>query len=374
MTFEEFAEFAERFARDHGERGTLSARHLKRLAAGCGPNGTTVGTPRPATARLLERIFGTSIDNLLGDPAASVSSANHEGDELHERLRTSARIDTGVLAVVNRQLADVRELDRQVGALVTNPEVLAKTEQIKGLFLHSLSPNMRERLAAILSQLCTLAGWQALDLGQLTKAWQQYETAKTAAAESGNVALAVHARAEQAFVLLDLGDTTAAINVLETCRAQATRCGGDALRAWLAAAHGEALAAGGDEARSLTAFDQAQALPSAVMAEPDQPFVAIATEHLDRWRGHAMARLGHREAPTSLASALTKLDATFVRAEAALRVDLAMACSRAKEPDLAHEHAGRARSLAEQLGSARQLGRLQALDLSNTALTDGHLD
>ncbi|MEU5262441.1 NUDIX domain-containing protein [Amycolatopsis sp. NPDC021455] len=65
QTFEEFAEFAEKFAREHDEPGTLSVRHLGRLVAGAHPDGRPLGAVRPATARLLERIFGLSIDELL---------------------------------------------------------------------------------------------------------------------------------------------------------------------------------------------------------------------------------------------------------------------------------------------------------------------
>jgi 8-oxo-dGTP pyrophosphatase MutT (NUDIX family) len=65
QTFEEFAEFAAKFAREHDEPGTLSVRHLGRLVAGVHPDGRPLGTVRPATARLLERIFGRSIDELL---------------------------------------------------------------------------------------------------------------------------------------------------------------------------------------------------------------------------------------------------------------------------------------------------------------------
>src|SRR5690348_4626487 len=65
QTFEEFAEFAEKFAREHDEPGTLSVRHLGRLVAGAHPDGRPLGTVRPATARLLERIFGLSIVELL---------------------------------------------------------------------------------------------------------------------------------------------------------------------------------------------------------------------------------------------------------------------------------------------------------------------
>ncbi len=69
MTFEEFAQHAEIFARDHGEQGTLSLRHLQRLVSG-----RPVGTPRPATTRLLERLFGEPLAVLLAPPETTPHS------------------------------------------------------------------------------------------------------------------------------------------------------------------------------------------------------------------------------------------------------------------------------------------------------------
>src|SRR4051812_16765518 len=65
QTFEEFAEFAEMFAREHREPGSVGVRHLQRLAAGRKPSGEPLSPVRPSTARLLERIFGVGIDVLL---------------------------------------------------------------------------------------------------------------------------------------------------------------------------------------------------------------------------------------------------------------------------------------------------------------------
>lgn len=75
QTFEEFVEYAETFAREHGERGTLSLRHLQRLAAGRRSGGNPPGQLRPATARLLEHIFHTSIDQLLAPPGEETNGS-----------------------------------------------------------------------------------------------------------------------------------------------------------------------------------------------------------------------------------------------------------------------------------------------------------
>ncbi|WP_156960180.1 transcriptional regulator [Amycolatopsis taiwanensis] len=79
LTLEEFVEFAEVFAREHGERGTLSLRHLKRLVAARGENGAPLGPLRPATARLLEKIFGLAVDDLLKPPEESAGGQVEAG-------------------------------------------------------------------------------------------------------------------------------------------------------------------------------------------------------------------------------------------------------------------------------------------------------
>ena len=73
QTLEEFVEFAEGFAREHEEPGTLGVRHLQRLITGRGPGGRALGPVRPATARLLESIFGATIEALLAPPTESSS-------------------------------------------------------------------------------------------------------------------------------------------------------------------------------------------------------------------------------------------------------------------------------------------------------------
>ena len=74
QTLEKFAEYAENFAREHGEPGTLGVRHLQRLMSGRGPGGKPLGPVRPVTARLLERIFGEPIDTLLAEPVESAEA------------------------------------------------------------------------------------------------------------------------------------------------------------------------------------------------------------------------------------------------------------------------------------------------------------
>ena len=140
-TLEELAKYAETFACEHGEPGTVSARHLDRLVSGRGENGKPLGRPRQVTARLLERIFRITIDELLSAPVDTPNDTRDE-HELREMLRASARIDGSVLALLHDQLTTTRRLDRQLGAIVAHDEVLTKTQQVTGLLWIRWSPNL----------------------------------------------------------------------------------------------------------------------------------------------------------------------------------------------------------------------------------------
>jgi len=355
MTHEEFVQYAEAFARDHREPGTLSLRHLQRLVSG-----QPLGALRPATARLFERIFDEPIATLLAPPKTITNNRENPADELRQLLDTARRVDGSTIELLHQQLDGIRRLDRKLGAIVVRDELNAKIRQVQRLTTYSLAPGTREPLAALLSEMHTLAGWQALDLGDIPGAWQYYEHSRAAAAQSKSIPHETHAAAEQAFVLIDADATHNAVDLLDHARRRADTASPRILRAWLAAAHGEALAAHGDQSASLHAFDHAAHLLPDDPSD-DRPYVALDPVHLARWRGHALARSGHPDAITVLTDALNRLDPSFVRAATALRVDLATALAATGDQDEARTHADQARALAGGLGSQRQHRRLKAL-------------
>lgn len=355
MTYEEFVQHAETFARDHHEPGTLSLRHLQRLVSG-----RPLGALRPATARLLEHLFGEPITTLLAPPKTVTADSENFAGGLCQLLDAARRVDGSTIELLHQQLDAIRRLDRKLGAIVVRDELNAKIRQVQRLTTYSLAPSTREPLAALLSEMHTLAGWQALDLGDIPEAWQHYEQSRSAAAQSHSIAHEAHAAAEQAFVLIDAGVTGGAVDFLDHARRRADRTSPRILRSWLAAAHGEALAAHGDQSASLHAFDHAaHLLPDDPSDE--RPYVALDPLHLARWRGHALARFGHPDATAVLTDALGRLDPTFVRAETALRVDLATALAANGDRDEARTHADYAAQLAIQVGSARQRRRIKTL-------------
>ncbi|WP_236791859.1 hypothetical protein [Amycolatopsis sp. GM8] len=362
-TLAEFVEYAERFAHQVGERGTLSERNLKRLMAGRAADGSPGGTPRVATSRLLERLFGTSIQELLSPPGATSDALYAEGEqELRRMLSVARRVDTSILALIHSQLDAIRRIDRQLGAPVVREEVEAKIRQVNILLSFSLTPGTRDQLAAIRAELGTLAGWQALDLGNLLGSWRQYESAKAAINETSHFEFKAHTAAEQAFVLVDLGNADAADELLSTTRTVAEKNAGHLLRAWLAAAHGEVLAARGNRSASLRAFDRAIRLMPTDTAAASGPYVMLDEIHLARWRGHALSRVGDPEAAGVLRKALSGLDQSFTRAEASLRVDLAAALVVQNERESAEQQVTKARALAQDIGSVRQNRRISRLD------------
>lgn len=356
MTYEEFVHHAEAFARDHHEPGTLSLRHLQRLASG-----QQNGALRPATARLLEHLLGEPITALLAPPKNTIENENEDsGAELRHLLDTARRVDHSTITLLHQQLDAIRRLDRQLGAVIVRDELKTKISQVGQLTTYSLAAGVREPLTALLSEMHTLAGWQALDLGDITDSWHHYEQSRAAAAQSDSIPYQSHAAAEQAFVLIDAGVTGDAVDLLGHVRRRADTTAPRILRSWLAAAHGEALAAHGDRSASLHAFDHAAALLPDDLSD-DRPYVALDTIHLARWRGHALARFGDPDATAVLTSALAALDPSFVRAETALRVDLATALAAAGEVDEARVYADQAIRLAAQVGSARQRRRVKTL-------------
>ncbi|WP_200834760.1 transcriptional regulator [Amycolatopsis alkalitolerans] len=103
LTLEEFSEYAERFARENAEPGTLSVRHLNRLVAGHGPKGEPLGQLRPATARLLERIFAVPVDELLASPRGAMVAP--------ELLAAFGWLDGHVGTQVTRRVAELERAE-----------------------------------------------------------------------------------------------------------------------------------------------------------------------------------------------------------------------------------------------------------------------
>jgi tetratricopeptide (TPR) repeat protein len=238
----------------------------------------------------------------------------------------------------------------------------AQMSTLTQLLHYCLLDSTRRPIAGALADAAALAGWQALDVGALSRAWEHHETAATAGRIADEPASLAHARGQQAYALLEIGRSDDALTLVRDAREQAGRRIPNRLISWLWCAEAEVAAAAGLESESRQALDQADAvLPPGSGDDPELPYVSLDQHHLVRWRGSTLARLGDHEAVADLSRALSTIGPEYVRAQTGLHVDLAQALISADAQDAAEQHIVTARSLASQIGSVRQLRRLAKL-------------
>lgn len=322
-------------------------------------NGRT--TASATYQRLFRDIYGL-INEELGFPPAPEDNED-EVEELRSRLTIARTVDAGTVALFRQQVETARHVDRRFGGITVLDELRSQIAQIERLLDYSTMRGQREALAGVLTEAAALAGWEALDRNAIRQSWDHHERAKAGAREAGSPLLLAHSLAQQAFILIDIGEVDAAVEQLGEARALAENTAPALLRAWLAAAHGEGLAADGQRDQALRAFDVADKLLPVDPVNVDLPFLFLAGGHLDRWRGNAMSKLGEPDAIDQLSNALPLVPSDFTRAKAAILADLAYAYAAAGDREAALSHARQAKRLAMQIKSDRQLRRLNGLIL-----------
>ena len=349
MTYEEFIEYVERFARDRHEPGTLSLRHLQRLAAGRYCNGDVVTTVRPATARILEMIFKIPVDVLLRAPR-SPETPGSLADAFQECV-----VDDSTLQKLRARLTLFRGLDSERGALASVNQVSQLAAELTQLRRLSLEDCHREKIASIQSEVCTLAGWQARDQGKLVESWSFYEDAKEAARECRNIEYHVYASTEQAVLLADVGRQSEALRHLERLRPAdqyTPRMG-----AWFSAALGEMNAQCRQRSQSEYHFANAYEL-SAEVTPASGPLIDISREQVTRWRAHAMTFLNAQEAIEELKLSEESGAYVSVRSKCLLNTDLATCYRSLAKHEVAKKHENYAREIALMSGSRHLISRL----------------
>jgi tetratricopeptide (TPR) repeat protein len=313
----------------------------------------------PEYRRLFRDIYGRTNEELGFPP----DGGNDEAEELLAQLAIARTVDAGTVERFRQQVDDARHVDRQFGGVTVLDQLRSNIQQIENLLGYSTLRGQREALAGVLTEASALAGWEALDRNAIRQAWDHHERAKAGAREAGSVLLLAHATAQQAFILIDLGQYEQAVEQLAEARALAKNQAPELLRSWLAAAHGEGLAAAGQRDDALRAFDAAGSLLPGDPVDPSLPFLFLAGAHLDRWRGNALSRLGEPDAIDQISDALPRLPADFTRARTTMLVDLAFAHAATGDRDAALQYARDAKRLAMQIKSDRQLRRLGGLIL-----------
>ena len=317
------------------------------------------GLDMPDHARIL---LGLTPRQITAPGPRSITVASSVQDAgLLRQITAASRIDPAVVRVLQGETDNIRLLDRRLGAPAVAGKLEAHIGHIETSLRYSLRPGNREQLARALADASALAGWQAIDMNRLPRAWAHFERATNAAREAADPCLLAFAAGEQAYVLLDLHRPAEALAMVRAAYEETRAAIPHEIRCWLRAAEAEMAAEAGQESVCREILDVAAMEISQGPAGEDFPYLALDETHFARWRGSCLLLFGDPETADDLHVALDGMDDSFTRAEAGLRCDLAAALHVRGEQDEAKRHLRKARELAQLTGSARQRRRIRDL-------------
>src|SRR5580765_757650 len=254
-------------------------------------------------------------------------------------------VDRSMLGVLEAETQNLRLLDRRLGSMAA-PAVEAHAALLEDV-LHRCVGQERRALAAALAEGAALAGWLALDRGDVGGAWRWHQLGRSAATESGSPMLLSHVLAQASIVLLDAGEPASARDLASEARKVGAGRVPSRVSAWLLASEAEVNAGAGDHDQAMRLMDAA----ASALTDPDgddAPFLMLDLLHLARWRGHCLATGGAAEGDS-------------LRAATGRHADLAHALETAGERAAALAEAELALDLARRCGSVRQARRMRLL-------------
>ncbi|MFJ3282501.1 XRE family transcriptional regulator [Streptomyces halstedii] len=285
-------------------------------------------------------------------------------EDLLSRIDAAESLSESMVPSFLAQTELLRSMDRQVGATGLVDQMNGHLEAMEEALTFAVLPGMRRPIATALAGASTLAAWQALDAGAVDRAWRRYELAKKAAQDADSPLYLAHAMGEQAYVLAEAGRPQLAIELVRDAQRTPERQS-PRLRAWLAAAEAELCAAAGvgRESEARAALERAASLlpDDGEVRDADMLSIFLNTDHLARWRGNVLAKLGDPSAMEALYASLASVDASFVRASSGVHCDLTQAHLARGELEEARSHLQQARLLANRTGSVRYRRRVEML-------------
>jgi hypothetical protein len=138
------------------------------------------GLRMPDHARVLLGIAPRNAERPSARKPASERSDIDRADDLLQRISSARYLDVSAIQLLQGETDAIRLLDRRLGAPAVAAKLDAHIEQLQNGLHHTLLPGRREKLALVLADAAALAGWQAIDTGRLTVAWNYFETATIA--------------------------------------------------------------------------------------------------------------------------------------------------------------------------------------------------
>ena len=200
-----------RTAADRGMRVAVPASLKTQLSRW--ENGHAV--PEAPYRVLLAELYGrTAVELGLGRTAHTDPEPDPAG-RLRARVAAAAAVDGAVVALWQRQLTTLQELDDRLGAPGAAAAVRVLVDQLEAVLPHLPERDHRRAVAALLSRAAALAGIQDLDAGDPDSADARFVAAADAAAAAGVPALSVAPALGRAAALVEVGEAVAALPVLQ---------------------------------------------------------------------------------------------------------------------------------------------------------------
>ena len=285
-----------------------------------------------------------------------------QDSDLLRQITAARSIDATVVRVLQGETDNIRLLDRRLGAPAVAGKLEAHISHIENGLRYSLRPGNRQQLAAVLADASALAGWQAIDMGRLPRAWAHFERATAAAREAGDACLLAFAAGEQAYVLLDLHRPAEALAMVRAAYEETRTAIPHQVRGWLRAAEAEMAAAAGQESTCRTRPrqrrpgsrprpGQRRIFRTSPSTRPTSPAGAATAWSCSATRRQPTTSTPHSP-PWTTASPAPK------RACAATWPPPSTSAASTTRPS---SHLKRARELAQVTGSARQRRRIREL-------------
>ena len=172
-----------------GQRYDLDAHQIARWERGA------VRWPSAAYRSALRAVLGVASDAELGfrpqrtavefrghvAPRVPAARETPEPDglaELNDWVNRSAAVDAELVTLLNDQTNYLRTMDAKIGAVALADQMSAHLSILDRLLSHAVLRVTRRKLASVLADAAALAGWMALDRGEVRSAWRHHEMAR----------------------------------------------------------------------------------------------------------------------------------------------------------------------------------------------------
>ncbi|MBV8540012.1 MAG: hypothetical protein JO268_05590, partial [Pseudonocardiales bacterium] len=263
LTLEEFCEQLEVFARENNEVGTVSIRHVQRIAAGQFASDRL----RPATARLLERYFESPIEELLVSPGTKMSDPagvlDPDGRERLSRAASSARpcrADDAAIEALAAVLVGIRHLEDETSAAAVFPSV-QQQQNLADQLAAGVRAQGRPTALGLSSEIHQYLGWLSIPLGRWDDADRYLDRAAVLAVEADDPLRLSTALSFQAYARLRRGDLRKADSLSEVAQRDTRVHIG--LRTYITYQRAEVLARDNDRASAVHLLTEADRMGAA---------------------------------------------------------------------------------------------------------------